>query len=299
MAATGRRFRVKKKQKRISTTLQLVYGAIALLVVGGMVYGVWYVTRLPAFTVTSIEVEGGETITHESVRAVVDDTLQGAHAFLIPRRFVYFYPHEDIVAALEQVPRIRDVHVDIKNRTTLTVTFSEYIPHALWCTSLEGESCTFITDEGYAFAEAPPLRGGTFIRHIIIDREPERGVEAFSETDIRRIDALIESFENELNLRTYAVVRTSAGDEEYHLVNGGHILVAPTMSVQDTFDNLQSVLQSAEFAHITSGGFNYIDLRFGNRVFVRETMEDTQVATSTATTTDETSAVSELDTAED
>ena len=156
MAATGRRFRVKKKTKKISTTWQLVYGIIALIVVAGLAYGVWYVTRLPMFTIASVEVSGGETITHEVIHERVEEALEGSYAFVIPKRFVYFYPHEEIAEAVRQVPRIKDVAVTAENRTTLSVTFDEYIPHALWCESLEAHVCTFITDEGYSFAGAAP-----------------------------------------------------------------------------------------------------------------------------------------------
>jgi len=38
-----------------------------------------------------------------------------------------------------------------------------------------------------------------------------------------------------------------------------------------TVNNLNVVLTSDEFTDIQPGGFQYIDLRFGNKVFVNET----------------------------
>ena len=81
-----------------------------------------------------------------------------------------------------------------------------------------------------------------------------------------------------MHLRTYAVVETRAGDEEYHLAGGGYLIVAPKRGVQETFDNLQSILQSEAFKHMTPGAFDYIDLRFGNRVFLKEHIETPETA---------------------
>ena len=68
------------------------------------------------------------------------------------------------------------------------------------------------------------------------------------------------------------------------------LLVSPSQSAQETFDNLRSILESEEFAHVTSGDFNYIDLRFGNRVFVNEeesVVEEAETATSTEALSEE------------
>ena len=49
-------------------------------------------------------------------------------------------------------------------------------------------------------------------------------------------------------------------------------------SFDRVFANLSSVLESESFTHLEPGNFQYIDLRFGNKVFVNEELG---VATST------------------
>ena len=52
-------------------------------------------------------------------------------------------------------------------------------------------------------------------------------------------------------------------------------------SGEDTLSNLDTILLSEDFTDITPGSFRYIDLRFGNKVFVNRTEE--VVTTSTVT----------------
>jgi hypothetical protein len=52
------------------------------------------------------------------------------------------------------------------------------------------------------------------------------------------------------------------------------------MDTYIVFQNLKTILASEEFAHIAPGEFQYIDLRFGDKVFVREANMDTSTTSS-------------------
>ena len=57
------------------------------------------------------------------------------------------------------------------------------------------------------------------------------------------------------------------------------------MPATDVVENLLVVLASPEFSHLNPGNFSYIDLRFGEKVFVNEIGEVPE--TETATSSDE------------
>ena len=82
-----RGIRRKKKGGTKSLVWQFVYGGIAITVVVLLGYGVWYVTRLPALTLTEVEVKGGETVSHEELKSIVREELRGSYLFLVPKRF--------------------------------------------------------------------------------------------------------------------------------------------------------------------------------------------------------------------
>lgn len=275
---------------RVETSFlkQFFKGFLRLLGVVLLFVITYYVTRLSVFTITNIEVFGGETISHDEVRAHVEDELVGTYMLIIPKRFTYLYPERRIYEVLEKTPRIHDIQIVRTTRTTLTVTFQEYVPHALWCISKEENvPCFFLNKEGYAFAEAPLLQGGTLIRHIAEGETEISRAQVINADLLARIDAFIVMVDEKLHMRITSVLHKKNGDLELYVSGGGTIFAPSTVDFTTTFNNLQSVLASKEFTHIKPGNFNYIDVRFNNKVFVNEEMGSTTnaIATTTATST--------------
>lgn len=302
-----------RRQRRIrrsggnsrSVWRQILYGVLSILFVVTTGYGTWYVTRLPAFTISNVEVADGDTVSHEEIKHRVESGLEGNYIFLVPKRFTYFYPHDDIQKDVAAMSRIAKVKLEKVDHTTLNVSFEEHVPRALWCLSAEvgtstqlsglSTDCVFLSDDGYAFADAPELRGGVYLRHISDDRQPEATTQFLPATDMGRIATFTEALEIELGFRTYMVEHTAVGDEVYYLTGGGKFLVSPSELAQTTFDNLRSILESEEFSHIAPGNFNYIDLRFGNRVFVNEEFPEEN---ETSAATEKSDAADMMDEAE-
>jgi hypothetical protein len=249
-----------------------------MTVVALLCTAVWYLTRLTAVTISHIEIEGGETISHEMVEGIVERELTGAYVLLIPYRFAYMYPEARVYRAVSDIPRIHSVVVTRSSGTTLKVTFSEYLPQTLWCLTTEDMSpCYFVSHEGYAFAPAPNLQGGALVRHIIEGKTELVQGQVFESIALDRTAHFSDRLEKELGLRVREVIHTEDGDERYELGGGGAILIAEDSDIEKTFENLHAIFTSNEFGALEPGNFNYIDLRFGNKIFVND-----QKATSTS-----------------
>ena len=260
--------------------LQIFWGVFRLLLVLLVGVLVWYVTRLEFFTITTVEVSGGETISHEEIRTRMLDELKGSYFLVIPKRFTYLYPHDRMIEVLEKNQRMHSIVVERATRTTLSVSFMEYIPYALWCKAESDPSpCYFLTRDGYAFTEAPELLGGTLIRHSVEDIEKIEEGTVIDVEELRAIDTFIERAKAELGFRITSLVHTKDKDIQFLINGGGMIFVAKEKDLTTTFDNVKSVLESKEFKHIKPGNFNYIDARFNNKIFVKEEMDT--VGTST------------------
>lgn len=259
---------------------QIFWGIFRLFLI--FLFGVliWYVTRLPFFTLRDISVTGGETIVLEDVRTRLLDELNGAYFLVIPKSFSYLYPHEQMLSVLEKIPRIHNIVVERSSRTALAVSFDEYIPQALWCAADRAVPlCYFLTKDGYAFAEAPALQGGTLVRHSIEGLQDISAGPVIDSETLSAINAFRDRAENELGFRITSLMHTKDGDIHFMINGGGMIYIAKGKDFSETFENVKSVLASKEFKHIKPGNFNYIDARFSNKIFVKE-VPDT-VATST------------------
>jgi hypothetical protein len=199
-----------------------------------------------------------------------------------------------MIESLQQFDRIYDIKIDRDGGQTINISFKEYQPVALWCANDDMYRCVFLDESGFAFAEAPSLRGGSFLRLVSLDKDIGVNTTPFTDEVLNKLFAI----ENLLSERGWfvSIIETDhVGDAFVRLVNGGELKLSLGDDPEDVYENLQVILTSEDFSHLEPGNFNYVDLRFGNRVFVNEEMEaeeeemvDTEVdqtATSTASST--------------
>jgi cell division septal protein FtsQ len=237
-------------------------------------------------TIRTIEVTGGETIDHTRVQQAIEMVLEGEYIGLVPRRFAWWYPEDDVLATVQQIPRVKDPVVNRVNGTTLRVTFAEYIPHALWCDHKDSDHCLFIDEVGYAFTEAPQLSGGAFPRFHTIGTTPTVGQVMLLPADLVAIEQLRSHVTEKLRLPVAYVETDMMRDVFMGIAGGGEIKASLRYTPAETLSNLETILTSNKLDNLTPGNFEYIDLRFGDKVFVNK--YGAPVATSSATTTLET-----------
>lgn len=262
---------------------QIGIGVLRLLITAGLLILVWYVTRLPMFTITEVAVSGGETISHDEVRAFVLQELQGTYLLVIPKHFSYLYPHDRIYEVLSKNTSMHDIEIQRTSRAKLDISFKEYIPYALWCSYTSSTTpCLFMTESGYAFSEAPVLQGGVLVRYIQEGMDEMKIGQVLTKEQLGPIEQLIGRIEHELEFRIASVLFKTNGDIELRIHGGGMVLVSGKEDVEKTFDNLQTVLKSQEFKHLKPGNFQYVDVRFHNKVFVNESSEASASSTDTS-----------------
>jgi len=263
----------RNSQREKSFAWQILKGILRIGLLIVFLVGVYYVSRLAFFTINQIQIEGGETISHEVVRAVTETELEGTYFRLVPKRFAYSYPHDRINKKLNEIPRMYDVNVYRSPRDVLNISFKEYSPHALWC--IEGSSatpCFFLDKTGYAFAPSQILQGGTLVRHFSTDAtEITEGV-VIDEEKLMRIDQFISQASEFLGFRITSLTHMQDEDIFMYINGGGELRISLTKDLDGIIENIIATLESDEFSHIEPGNFQYIDARFKNKLFINEEM---------------------------
>ncbi len=286
------KFRLDKKRKPKPPTkvglalrpwrVQIIVGSILTVCIALILTGIWYGSRIDSLQITEVTVIGGDTIPHTAIEQVARDVLAGTYYQLVPRTFAWTYPADDITSRVMNIPRVKQVYSEVAEQT-LTIVFDEYQPAALWCKESTAADCLFIDAEGFAFAAAPQLIGSAFIRYVATDTEPQLKTTGFPAAYMETTSQLAELLERELGLYVTQVLRKDEVDTSYILASGAEIKVSERMSAEETFTNLQTIFVNEEFAQLRNGEFHYIDLRFGDKVFVSESeiIATTTSATST------------------
>ena len=259
---------------------QVIVGLFIATFFGGLITSVWYGTRVEALTINKVTVSGGETIPHSEVEGIVREKLDGAYLKLIPHAFAFAYPEKDIINSLKEIKRIKNLNVVRVGGTKLAVEFEEYVPHALWCKDSDSDGCYFLDDNGYSFSPAPSLTGGSFVRFVSVATDPSEQVQAFNPDEYKKVHELISLF-SQSGWYVSKAELDGAGDAFFTIVEGGEFKISLKQSATDTVDNMKTVLNSEKFAHIKPGNFEYVDLRFGSKVFVNEVTIKSPEASST------------------
>jgi len=269
---------------------QVFWGVLVFVTIAILITAIWYGTRVPALSITTITVSGGQTIDKELVKAQVNQVLEGAYLKIVPKRFTYFYPEAEVLKRVYAIERIKEVKIEKVSSSELKVTFSEFIPDNLWCNSKVDTQCYFLDETGYAFGTAPVLSGESLVRYYSIENELNLNTRPFSEADYLKSKDFIKRLA-EIGWFVSKVEINSARDAFYTLGKGGEVKVTLTENTRLPFENLLTVLNSEEFDHLEPGNFKYLDLRFGTRVFVNEELEIKLSTSTSATTTLETRSV--------
>ena len=243
-------------------------GLIVLAVVGLFITGVWYGTRLPALTITEVRASGGETIEPTEIERVVEEALDGTYLGLVPRRFAWLYPEEEIFEKVSTTERIFNVGIT-REGTALLVTYDEYVPFALWCGIEDEAPCVFVDKSGYAFGHAPKLTGGSFLRFRTAGRDPVLGEQMADGSMFITAQELVRLLETQEWYVSYIEI-DQVDDMFIELAAGGELKVNSKTLPTKTMEDLLVILTSEEFSHLRPGNFQYIDLRFGEKVFVNE-----------------------------
>lgn len=275
----------KRKQQKAKAYLkpetviiikQVFFGIFVFSVIGIIVSLLWYGTRLEKLTISQVEAKDGPTIKGEVIEESVLELLEGEYFHLVPYRFSWFYPKQEILKKLEENTKIKTLDIEKVSSQKLEIVFEEYKPHALWCDEEEGAEsekvCLFLDKEGYAFEEAPNLLGNNLIRYYFLAKKPTLQ-EYYLETDeFKKVEQFV-AFLNKINWYVSKIEIDKELDVYITLNEGGEIKISLREDIIKTLNYLESLRESKEFEHLKPGNFRYVDLRYGAKLFINEDLE--------------------------
>ena len=238
--------------------------------------------RLPVFQIQKIFISGLSTVNEEDVRKEVTSALVGSYfAGLISYRFLFAVPTQTIVDAIKhKFSLIAEVHIEKEFPDTLTIGVKERTMFGILCNdaaNLEALTdkgyvdiqCAYVDTQGVAYESAPKTHG--FLITKISTDAPMIAIGQVS------VDPLMMQRITDLNTKLPAVIgspiveyrlRGNVAREVRVVSNMGFSLI---INRDDDLDHALSVLGTILKKEIGSKRKNldYIDLRFGNKVFYK------------------------------
>lgn len=232
---------------------------------------VFYVSHLPQITIASVGVKGTDLVSADALKGLVEKKLTGSYALIIPHNNTFLFPLDSIRAeSLKEFPSLAKINVERNGFNALTVTAEERKTEALWCgntasPSASSTSCYRMDKGGFIFADAQTQEG--YVRFygnlsgIPIGSTYLDGAFASLVITIQGIGKATGHTPSE------ASVDSVTNDVSLTFVDGGILKFVRSNDNASTLENIASVFASQNFKD--KKNFEYVDFRFGDKVYVK------------------------------
>lgn len=255
--------------------LRMLAALVVVILSGGALMGVSALSYLPKYSVTSVNVSGAEIVSPKLIRAYAETKLNDGTSPIISRQNIFLYPREEIEKGITgYFPRIQKAEVERNSMLAqaVTVKLTERNPFALWCS--DDQECFLMDESGFIFARAessaentdPIFRGGLSVKAGITASET-----AIGQTFLPgRFAGMLDLFDR-LRKAGFAPTGASVHDDQDFTVSfseGFLLRAAFAENATALVRNLQLSL-TAEPVKGKVNKLEYIDLRFGNRVYYK------------------------------
>lgn len=255
----------------------------------GAAYGISEASYLPRFTISTVRVVGTTALPERLVRAYVESALNdGSRPYISNQTLFTYHPDQLAAGVASFFPRIRAAKVERDAALSahgITVTVEERQPFARWCRKQTAppevasstdaipmsDDCFLMDDGGFIYTsvahagatavEMPYVfSGGLDLSRSIVGQR-------YAQAHLPDMLALIGGLQAAGFSPRGASQR---GSEDFIILFDDEftVLASFDQSVSDLTKNLKLVLSSAPLAD-RRGDLEYIDMRFGDRVYYR------------------------------
>lgn len=258
--------------RRKSRLLRFTAAGAAVLIL--VLVGAVFAMRTPSWRIQKITLSGAKSLDEPEVRANIRIALAGTRAYILPRASFFLADTGAIASDLQRdFPRIRDAVVTKEFPDKLNVAITERVFWGVFCNGLQGSStpvCAYIDSGGVAYEYAPEPQGKLIIT-IRTDADGDSALSASAVDSVlmAEIRSLAENIpaqtgialaDFELRSRIPGEIRAIAAD--------GFTMI---FKREDDYAATLHVLKRVLDGEIKEkrNRLDYIDLRFGNKVFYK------------------------------
>ena len=243
-----------------------------LLILASSVYGLSRLSYSPKLLINNVSVVGAKEIPPKVVRAFVETKLNDGTNPILSRQNILLYPRAFLEQSIiKYFPRIKGASISRESMLAqaLTVSVEEREPSALWC----NEKCYLMDDGGFIFAPAPPSPETTHMKfsgglpaQADLSATSPIGQE-FLPKDFKNVLELIKRL-RQAGFAPQGAVADDDMDFSVQFDEGFVLRASFSADANELVRNLQLAL-SSEPLRGKVNKVEYIDLRFGNRVYYK------------------------------
>ncbi len=269
----------KEKRQRRYLWTGIIFFIFVVFVIGFS-----FLSRVPKFLITEVQVDGTHIVDPQQVKELVTGELSGRYLYLFTKANAFIYPESKIKKdIMHTFPRTETLSIKRIGFHTIVITISERAGSYLWCGASvpeqEGDNCYFVNNDGLIFDVAPYFSGEVYFKFYVAVGD---GVASPLEQKVlppetfKQVIGFMDALEGE-GLHPVALVMSDPNAYEFRLARTSigttpKILWNSESTLPVVLDNLLTAMKKPEFKNEIISRYNslmYIDLRFKNKVLYK------------------------------
>lgn len=258
------------RKKRLRT---LKVSLIAILIFG-FIIGLSYLSKIDSLTVSKITIQPVEFIDSQLVEDSVRESISGNYLFMFARSNASLIPRVEIRSnILNNNPSAKGVILKVKVLDELIVEILEYEAVAKWC-GVNPENalsqCYLINKEGILFAVENVMEEKNVIKTFgVFESEEDILLQQYLPEDVFDNLVAFTKFLPQIGINAVHIDTTDQETFAVQTADGPYLLVEKHDEAIDSLNNLKTVIETEELNDVQFSNLEYIDLRFGNKVYYK------------------------------
>lgn len=254
--------RTRKRRKRVWVVLAAVVALAALA--GGLIA----LARAPFLQITAVTVSGARADASGAIEALARERLADYYLYIFPKNNVFLYPREGISEALARAyPQFKSVDVHATDFHTVSVAVVERQPAAEFCPA---HGVCYLMDEDGVIYAPESTSTPSFVSYVADAAVRALPQQFLTPERFRSLAALVGALsQSEPGDLVRKVAVDDDGDVLVYFQNGFLLLFDLADESGDVFERFGLALKSDPFKGRTLGDFEYLDLRFGDKLYYK------------------------------
>ena len=253
--------RIKKRSKtKHFFSLIFKIGLPVILIVGAV-----FLLRADFMQLKSVEVVGNQDIPSDVIERLTHENLLGSRLFFIPKSNFFIFNSRSLEQKiLTNFPRVESVEVSKDLDGIIHIILSERQKDFVWCAT--EEACFLMSKDGRVFAEAgsEEILGRIIFKGNIYGKPISQNFAVGG--DMQNYLKVIGGLQNS-GLQVFSVT-TESPNKAVVKTGIGDIFLNPEENMSLSIPNITLLIQEIQSQN-PSARFNYIDARFGTKVFYK------------------------------
>jgi len=267
--------KLKRRRRIRRTRLSIAFGVLLLILAATVVGASW----IPQLRIKHVSVRGLETLASSTVAEFATKKIDGRMLLVFPKDNILLYPKKEVERGLlKEFPALKDAVIHADNFEAITINAAERHPKALWCgeSPVLSQNCRLMDEGGFVYS--PGLENAlsglirytgaaTTTRLYTAQTEP---LQYLTAREFAALEALVDALGQNQKQTAIAMVDVDAhSDVRVIFENNFMLLFALKDAGSDVYERFTLALASGPFLNKTINDFDYLDLRFGDKLYYR------------------------------